>query len=193
MSREEQERWDSRYVHDERWRVDHPPFPWLVEHIKPVHDGLALDLACGLGHNTLWLAEHGYWAIGVDVSLVALRRGLSTARSQRIDGRVMFAQVDLDHFWMPPDSFDLICVIRFLNRAIFPTIASALKPGGQLLYATLNWRYAETSPDTPTVYLLSPGELECAFSSLNIIDAHECDDMSYLIAQKSTWANTTSQ
>jgi len=184
MSRDERTRWDDRYQTDERWRVDHAPFPWLVEHTPPTQNGLALDIACGLGHNGLWLAGQGYRVIGVDISLVALRRGLKAARCQNLDKRVLFAQVDMDHFRPSPASFDLIGVARFLNRDLFPAIISALKPGGLLLYATLNWRYAEFSPETPSVYLLSPGELEQAFATLEIMEACERGDMSFLMARK---------
>jgi tellurite methyltransferase len=185
MSRDERMRWDDRYQTDDRWRVDHAPFPWLVEHAPHASNGLALDIACGLGHNTLWLAGQGYRVLGVDISLVALRRGLKAARCHNLDGRVLFAQVDIDHFRPPSASFDLIGVVRFLSRALFPAIISALKPGGLLLYATLNWRYAEFSPETPAGYLLSPGELEQAFATLEIMETCERGDMSFLIARKS--------
>lgn len=184
MSHDERMRWDDRYRSDDRWRAEHAPFPWLVEHTPSTPDGLALDMACGLGHNALWLAGQGYRVLGVDISLVALRRGLRAARSQYLDGRVLFAQVDMDHFRPPQAGFDLICVIRFLSRDLFPAIISALKPGGLLLYATLNWRYADFSPETPSVYLLSPGELEQAFAALEIAEACERGDMSFLAARK---------
>lgn len=184
MSRDERERWDARYQTDARWSVDHLPFPWLVEHAPPSPNGLALDIACGLGHNALWLARQGYRVLGVDISLVALRRGLNAARSQRLDGRVLFAQVDMEHFRPPRASFELIGVIRFLNRDLFPAIVTALKPGGLLIYATLNWRYAEFSPETSTTYLLSPGELEEAFGALEIKEVCERGDMSFLAARK---------
>ena len=184
MSNEERQRWDDRYQNDERWRVDHAPFPWLVDHVPPGRGGLALDIACGLGHNALWLAEQGYRVIGADISPIALRRGLSVARAWHLDGQVMFAQADMDRFRPPPAGFDLVCVIRFLSRDLFPSIIATLKPGGHLLYATLNWRYARTNPETPAVYLLSPGELAQAFADLDIVDFHEHDEMSYLIARK---------
>lgn len=184
MSREERTRWDDRYQDNERWRADHLPFPWLVERTPPVQNGLALDIACGLGHNALWLARQGYRVLGVDISLVALKRGLKAARSQNLDGQALFALVDMDHFRPPKAGFDLICVIRFLSRDLFPAIASALKPGGLLLCATLNWRYTKASPETPAVYLLSPGELGQAFADLEIVETCECGDMSFLAARR---------
>lgn len=35
-----------------------------------------------------------------------------------------------------PDSFDVIVVSRFLERALCPAIAAALRPGGLLFYQT---------------------------------------------------------
>jgi SAM-dependent methyltransferase len=186
MSRDERVRWDDRYQNNKRWQVDHHPFPWLVQHTPPTQDGFALDVACGLGHNALWLVGQGYRVLGVDISLIALKRAVKAARSQSLDGRLVFALTDMDHFRPPSACFDLICVVRFLNRDVFPALISALKPGGILLYMTLNWHYAEVSPETPAAYLLSPGELERAFASMEIVEACEQEEMSFLAAHKPT-------
>lgn len=45
-----------------------PPLRWLVESgaVKP---GLALDLGCGEGRNTLFLANQGFHVVAVDISI----------------------------------------------------------------------------------------------------------------------------
>ena len=34
--------------------------------------GRALDLGCGTGTNAIWLAQHGWTAVGVDFSALAI-------------------------------------------------------------------------------------------------------------------------
>ncbi len=185
MSRADRERWDERYQ-TEKWDTEHEPFPVLVKYADRRMGGLALDLACGLGHNSVWLARHGYRVLGVDISRVALERGLAAARCQGVADSILFVEADLEHFRVPPERFDLIGVIRFLNRDMFPNIQAALKPGGQLIYATLNWRWLISHPETERRYLLEPGELLSAFSGLDVIVHSEEGDLSHLVARKPT-------
>jgi SAM-dependent methyltransferase len=184
MTCDDRQKWDNRYANDKVWQRAHDPLPWLVEHVRSDQNGVALDLACGLGHNALWLARQGYRVLAVDGSMVGLRRGLAAVRDQGLAGQVRFAQADLDCFRPPAGCCDLVCVLRFLNRDLFPWLIAALRPGGLLVVATLNWRWSDTSPDTDPEYLLKPGELLRAFPGLQVIDHLEEADMSYLAAFK---------
>jgi len=190
MTHEDRQRWDDRYRAADDWQTENQPFPWLVSHVPaghgslPLHGGLALDLACGLGHNAIWLAGQGYRVVGMDVSRVGLMRAAESARQRGVADRVAFVQADLDAFRPAPDSVDLISVIRYLNRAMFPALAAALRPGGVLIYATFNASRSETHSDVNPAYLLQPGELRTAFPGLVVTDSDERDGMSYLAARR---------
>jgi SAM-dependent methyltransferase len=59
------------------------PDRWLVEHIEGEHrlsPGRALDLGCGAGRNTLYLARHGWDATGIDM----IGRAIDTACSRAV-------------------------------------------------------------------------------------------------------------
>jgi SAM-dependent methyltransferase len=189
MTREDRQRWDQRYQEPHYWG-EREPFPLIVQYAQPparqANEGhrLALDLACGLGHNAIWLARQGYHVLAVDGSLVALRRGLKTACRHSLSDNILFVLADLDHFCLPADRFSLICVVRFLSRKLFPAIRAALKPGGMLIYASLNWRCSETRPDIAAEYLLGPGELLDTFGDYEVIAASEEGDLSSLVARK---------
>ena len=57
------------------WDPGRPDFN-LVAIVKnnSIDKGKALDVGCGSGHNSLWLAHHGFSVTGVDVSEIALQK-----------------------------------------------------------------------------------------------------------------------
>jgi tellurite methyltransferase len=184
MSDRDRARWDARY-RSPRYEGVREPLPLLAEYVPPAKEpAFALDIACGLGHNTLWLAEHGYRALGVDISRVALARAQAEAEARDLTDRALFAQVDLDRFRPPAGRFAVVLVARFLKRRLLRTLADALKPGGLLIYRTLNWRRALAEPDTPPQYLLAPGELTRAFAGLEVLAHAEEGEMSQLVARR---------
>lgn len=46
----------------------------LAETAGPLRPGSALDLGCGTGGDTIWLARHGWQVTAVDISATALDR-----------------------------------------------------------------------------------------------------------------------
>jgi len=58
--------WDSRYRGtDLVWGAT--PNMWVEQETTGLAPGLALDLACGEGRNSIWLAARGWRVTGVDV------------------------------------------------------------------------------------------------------------------------------
>ena len=47
--------------------------------------GRALDLACGEGRNSIWLAKRGWEVTAVDFSVVAVERGRKLAAQQGVE------------------------------------------------------------------------------------------------------------
>ena len=98
----------------------------------------ALDLGCGEGADAIWLADHGWTVIAVDVSSTALERGRAAAEQRGVAGRIDFRQYDLDTGF-PAGQFDLVSA-QFLHSpvekdrpAILRRAAAAVAPGGTLL------------------------------------------------------------
>ncbi|HZD80896.1 MAG TPA: class I SAM-dependent methyltransferase [Actinomycetota bacterium] len=54
-------------------RITPPEVVQIVEGRDALGQGRALDLGCGTGTNLLYLAEHGWRAVGVDFSQIAIR------------------------------------------------------------------------------------------------------------------------
>lgn len=100
--------------------------------------GRALDLGCGEGADAIWLAEHGWQVVAVDVSANALERARATAQQRQVAGRIRFERHDLSASF-PAGRFDLVSA-QFLHSpvaldraAVLRRAADAVAVGGRLL------------------------------------------------------------
>lgn len=168
MPLEDQARWDERYREGDWADIDVPATiikdaeAWL----EP--PGLALDVACGAGRNSLFLARRGFKVISVDISWEGLKRLASRARKQAL--LIQPIHADLERFALRPESLDVIVNTRFLLRRLFPEYHRALRPGGLLLFETFNVDEIETlGGDIRRAYALERGELRESFSGFEIL------------------------
>ncbi len=182
MAPSDRERWDRRYASPNH-RLNEGPHPLLVRHVEPGSAGRVLELACGLGHNALWLAEQGYTVDALDISLAALRRGRANMVRRGLRG-VNFIIADLDHFPLPRYAYDLVVVFRFLDRALFPAIRERVRPGGLVIYETFNVRQLERRPTFCPDHLLVPGELPSLFPGWDVLEAHDNGYTSAFVGRK---------
>lgn len=70
----EQKSWDERYSSNELpWDTGRPD-TYLVRMVSrwPVRRGVVLDIGCGTGTNSLWLARQGFEVTGLDISQEAV-------------------------------------------------------------------------------------------------------------------------
>lgn len=188
MSTEDRQRWDAKYAAKavpQELAAD----AWLKEQTAFLPVGLALDLACGLGQNAIWLAGEGWQVDGVDVSPVALKKAADLAAEARVD--VHWIAASFDDFQPASGAYDLVCVFRFLDRVRLPwIIETALAPGGTLLYETFTEAHVarpESHMKNPA-FALAPGELPRLFPSLSVLDYGEFEladrSVARLVARK---------
>lgn len=157
-------KWQRRYRHT---AVRPQPARVLTEnsHLLPA-SGQALDLACGLAANAVFLAEQGLQATAWDQSSAAIEQVVDYARQQQLDINAGVRDVVAEP--PPAASFEVIVVSRFLHRALCPAIARALKPGGVLFYQTFSaHKRSDSGPSNPD-YLLADNELLDLFAGLQI-------------------------
>jgi len=160
-------RWDTRY-NEEQLESFERPRPFLIEHAGLLpNQGLALDIAMGLGGNAGFLQERGLKVVGVDISIVALRKAKGRLPE------VMAVQADLNDFWIPSRHFDVILNFYYLLRDLWPQYRQALLPGGLLLIETLTQEILQVNPQIDPAFLLQPGELRVAFSDLEVLTYRE--------------------
>lgn len=162
------QKWDERYCQSDTRVGPDDAAPVLAQnaYLLPP-SGIALDLACGLGANALFLAQRGLQVQAWDVSPVAIDKLQRTAASYQL---TLQAKVrDAVNEPPEPEQFDVIVVTRFLERQLAPSIAAALKKDGLLFYQTfIKARVTDKGPDNPD-YRLERNELLKLFSSLKIL------------------------
>ena len=183
MSRDDRQRWESRYA-DPQDGLLQGPHDLLKQYAPPAAPGCrALELACGLGNDARWLAAQGYTVDALDISLTALR----AARAALLrDGRrsVNFIVADLDRFPLPDYPYDLVYVFRFLDRRLFPAIRDRVRPGGMVIYETLNVRFLEEHDPTDPAFMLDIGELPTHFPGWTVLEAGDGERMSRFVGRK---------
>lgn len=134
------------------------PSGWVVNSVdrwcgeSAAESLVALDLACGAGRHSRFLASRGFQVLAVDKAEPDTS-GWSAA--------ITFKQMDLETGEWPLEGqqFDLIVVTNYLHRESFSKLLACMKPGGALVYETfMLGNEAFGSPRNPA-FLLAPNEL----------------------------------
>ena len=90
---------------------------------------IALDLACGLGRNSIYLSSMGYKVISVDLNILHL-----LSFSQYNIFKIQ-SDIEISERWpFKQNSFDLVVVTNFLNRSIFKNIQNVIKKKMVILF-----------------------------------------------------------
>jgi 2-polyprenyl-3-methyl-5-hydroxy-6-metoxy-1,4-benzoquinol methylase/uncharacterized protein YbaR (Trm112 family) len=105
-------------------------------------DARVLDLGCGTGQMSLYLARAGRMVIGADLTRASLQLGAAAARRFRLD-RVLFVETDLHRPGLRRGSFDVVYSSGVLHhtpdpRASFARIAKLVRPGGMIVLGLYN-------------------------------------------------------
>ncbi|WP_116112172.1 class I SAM-dependent methyltransferase [Austwickia chelonae] len=152
--------WDERYSRGRLWSTE--ANRWVIHELSGMPPGKAVDVACGEGRNSLWLADQGWSVVAVDFSQVALDRGHESQLRAREEGR------ELDIHWVNADitadggfrgRYDLALVSyvhleAYERTPLLRAAASTLAPGGILLvvaHDSSNLVEGHGGPDDPAL------------------------------------------
>lgn len=150
--------------------LEHPmpetPSTLLVEFLPTLlnlEGSRALDIACGNGRNSKFLAQNGFEVDSVDISDVAL------SLFSHLPNINTFEK-DLDTFRPSANTYNVALNFYFLNRDLFPSIIDCLKPNGIFLLETfIKEPNGENSSQIIDEKILNDGELESIFSNFKIL------------------------
>lgn len=135
--------------------------------------GTALDLGCGAGQNSIWLATHGWRVHGLDIAGGAIERARAAASAAGVEAS--FEEADVTD-WRTQERYDLVVSTYALpprgpgRRHALTTAVKAVAPFGTILIAEFEmalaangWMAAEHLVTLDEVVGLLPGfELERA-------------------------------
>jgi len=134
------------------------PCSWLVENadLLPRPGGRALDVACGRGRHALLLASAGLQVTAVDKDGTSIEELAEDAR--RLGLPISTQRLDLEEeaVELGDGMYDLVLVVHYLHRPLFPALIQALRPEGVLLYETFTQQQARRGHPRNPAFLLAP-------------------------------------
>jgi len=118
---------------------------FIEKEIGRGHEARILDIGCGTGRHAIELAKRGYAVVGIDLSESLLKKAEEKALArglgidfQRIDARSLPFASEFDLAIMLCEGAFPLMETDEMNFCILQGAAKALKPGGKLIFTTLN-------------------------------------------------------
>ena len=169
MSQKDEIKWNKKYQETPSLLKERKPSEKLIQIIKKVKGKKALDIACGAGRNSIYLAANGFEVEALDISQIALD-ALNSKGLENISCKL----VDLDEYEVPTSSYDFIVMTNFLDRNIITKLSNALKSDGILFIETYMDDIVNEKPSSNPAFLLKKDELKTFFDdSFEVLDYDE--------------------
>jgi 2-polyprenyl-3-methyl-5-hydroxy-6-metoxy-1,4-benzoquinol methylase len=124
-----------------RARAERNRFARLLDQAIP-GDARILEIGCGTGQMSLYLARADRLVIGADLTRISLELAAAAAERFQVN-RVLFVETDLHRPGLRAGSFDVVYSSGVLHhtpnpRAAFACIAQLVRPGGMIVLGVYN-------------------------------------------------------
>lgn len=140
--------------------------------------GKVLDIACGAGRDSVYMATCGWKVYSIDYLPDALDKLTLMAAHNNVvvNTECLDLEKALSQMKVHIADCEVVIIVRYLQRELLPLIKQELMAGGFIVYQTfLKGCEAFGSPRNPR-YLLQPGELAEVFNGFDIL----VDEIEYL-------------
>lgn len=152
--------WDERYSGDAVWSGN--PNQALVDEARHLPVGRALDIGCGEGADSVWLASRGWQVTSLDISARAVERTLTAAQDAGV--AVAGLAAAFADARLPDESFDLVSamypVLPADDGAALDKLLGLVAAGGHLLF--VHHAGMEGHDAAQAVELLFPADVAAA-------------------------------
>jgi len=173
MAQTDKERWDSKHRENS---MPSTPIDLVSTYSKLATGKMALDIACGMGRHSRYLAQEGFSVDALDISSVAI------SNLQNIPN-INAKEVDFDTYRLEKNKYDLIVCTYFLERRLFLQMLDALRDRGLILIETFLHHSDNERKSSNPAFRLNEGELEATFDDrcelLHIVEFWDKDYMGY--------------
>jgi SAM-dependent methyltransferase len=145
------------------------PTAFLVDTVKGMKPGVALDVGTGQGRNAVYLAKQRWDVTGMDISQVALDAARANADKSGV--RIRTEKAAYDTFDFGVNKWDLIVIVfawaPVSDPAFVAKLKISLRPGGVVLYEHF------MGPRAPMIRAPGPNELKTFFADFDIVSYEE--------------------
>jgi len=127
-------RWNKSLTHDTAYKFNKNPNTLLMETVRGLKPGKALDLGMGQGRNSIYLAMNGWDVTGVDIADEAIAFALKQAKENKVN--IHTHNIPMETFDFGIHEWDLIVHVYegCFDDSRVGKIVKALKPGGILVF-----------------------------------------------------------
>jgi len=170
MADKDRIKWNRKYRETPDLLQERPPAAFVQKYAKAENEHeKAIDLACGNGRNTLYLAKNGFSVDAVDISSVAL-----SSLSERLkELPVKVIEADLDTFTPEYGKYDLFVMTNYLDRALIRRCAEQMKKGSKFIIETYMQHELNEKRNSNPDFLLRDRELFSLFDDRFEVIAYE--------------------
>jgi len=147
------------------------PTAFLVDAVKGMKPGVALDVGTGEGRNAVYFAREGWDVTGMDISQVALDAARANAAKSGVSIRTEKAAYHTFDFGV--NKWDLIVIVfawaPVSDPAFVAKLRTSLRSGGAVLFEHF------CQPMAPMIRTLKPNELKTYFADFDIESYQETE------------------
>jgi len=175
MALQDKIKWDKKYQETPTLLENRNPSNKLTKIVSKTKGNKALEIACGAGRNSIYLAKVGFNVEALDISQIAL----NTLKKQGYTN-IITKCIDLENYHPNLDSYNLIIMTNYLDRDIIPHLANALTKDGILFIETYMDDKENEKRNSNPDFLLKPDELKTFFDeNYEILEYDESFNESY--------------
>lgn len=170
-NRLEAERWN-RILTSAKPAFNTKPNAFLVDMVRDITPGTALDVGMGQGRNALYLAQQGWTVTGFDPADRAVAAAQQEASRLGVK-LTTFVQRD-DQFEFKKDAWDLVVLSYVGARELADRVFETLKPGGLVVVEAFHRDATKSGPIGPAV-VFDTNELVKLFGRFRILRYEDTD------------------
>lgn len=144
------------------------PSVFMMDSLKGLEPGKALDVGAGQGRNSVWLAQQGWEVTAVDISGVGL--AVAAANAEKAGTHVTVVKTTYQDFDFGIEQWDLIVMILswapVSDPAFVARLHASLRPGGVVIFEHVLVTEKQSFP--AYVHGLPPNALLIHFKNFHI-------------------------